>query len=248
VNRYVALSRDLQTYLVRKVGIAADRIEQIYNGVDAARFHPASGEPVPVEGWPLDTPDAWVVGSVGRMQGVKDPLLLARAFARALALKPDLRAHWRLVMVGDGPLREQVGALLQEAGVAALAWLPGDRNDVPNIMRCMNCFVLPSKAEGISNTILEAMACGLPVVATDVGGNAELVQAGRTGLLVAAGDVDSMAEALLQMHASPQRTQAMGVEARREVERRFSMGAMVGAYQALYDQERARAGQATKRA
>ena len=170
------------------------------------------------------------------MQGVKDQTLLARAFVRALALRPALSGHWRLLMVGDGPLRAAVQAVLVDAGCAALAWLPGERSDVPDLMQRMHCFVLPSRAEGISNTILEAMACGLPVVATAVGGNGELVQAGRTGVLVAAGDVDGLAQALLQLHDDPQRQQAMGAEGRREVERRFSMPAMVGAYQALYDQ------------
>ncbi len=237
VHRYVALSRDLQAYLVQKVGIAPGRITQIYNGVDTRRFQPLVEGGGAIEGWPfINTPQPWVVGTVGRLQGVKDQTLLARAFARALALRPALRGHWRLVMVGDGPLRQAVQDVLSEAGCAALAWLPGERNDVPTVMQRMHCFVLPSKAEGISNTILEAMACGLPVVATAVGGNGELVQAGRTGLLVAAGDVDGLAQALLQLHDDPHRQLAMGAEARREVERRFSLPAMVSAYQALYDQ------------
>ena len=247
VHRYVALSRDLQSYLVKKVGIASNRIDQIYNGVDGQRFHPLEGEPRPLHGWPRSAGRPWVVGTVGRMQGVKDQTLLARAFARALALRPELQGHWRLLMVGDGPLRPQVQAVLRQAGLEDLAWLPGDRSDVPDCMRRMNCFVLPSRAEGVSNTILEAMASGLPVVATQVGGNGELVQAGQTGLLVPAGDVDAMAQALLQLHDSPELVRAMGLRARREVEGRFSMSAMVGAYQALYDKERARLGHQTRK-
>jgi glycosyltransferase involved in cell wall biosynthesis len=84
----------------------------------------------------------------------------------------------RLVMIGDGPLRAQAQAELDQAGVAHLAWLPGERRDVADVMRGLHAFVLPSIAEGISNTILEAMASALPVIATDVGGNADLVQAG----------------------------------------------------------------------
>ena len=237
VHRYVALSRDLQAYLVHKVGIAPERIAQIYNGVDAQRFTPRVGNGADVTGWPFDnTPQAWVVGTVGRMQGVKDQTLLARAFVRALALRPAHSSRWRLLMVGDGPLRAAVRAVLVDAGCAALAWLPGERSDVSAIMQRLQCFVLPSRAEGISNTILEAMACGLAVLATDVGGNGELVQAGRTGLLFASGDVDGLAQALLQLHDDPQRQRAMGAEGRNEVERRFSLPAMVGAYQALYDQ------------
>lgn len=249
VHRYVALSRDLKTYLVDKVGISADRIDQIYNGVDAQRFRPLANPAAAIDGWPWppSSQEPWVVGTVGRMQGVKNQTLLARAFVRALSLRPELRSCWRLVMVGEGPLREQVLSLLRESDLVDLAWLPGERADVPQIMQRMHCFVLPSLAEGISNTTLEAMACGLPVVATDVGGNGELVQSGRTGLLVPAGDVDGMAQALLQIYDAPDRGRAMGAMGRREVESRFSLPAMVGAYQALYDKELARSGHQTRK-
>lgn len=249
VHRYVALSRDLKTYLVDKVGISADRIDQIYNGVDAQRFRPLANPAAAIDGWPWppSSQEFWVVGTVGRMQGVKNQTLLARAFVRALSLRPELRSCWRLVMVGEGPLREQVLSLLRESDLVDLAWLPGERADVPQIMQRMHCFVLPSLAEGISNTTLEAMACGLPVVATDVGGNGELVQSGRTGLLVPAGDVDGMAQALLQIYDAPDRGRAMGAMGRREVESRFSLPAMVGAYQALYDKELARSGHQTRK-
>jgi sugar transferase (PEP-CTERM/EpsH1 system associated) len=242
VHRYVALSRDLQDYLIRRVGINADRISQIYNGVDAERFRPSGAHNQPVVGCPFAAPAHWLIGTVGRMQGVKDQVLLARAFVLALQQQPALRQSWRLVMVGDGPLREQALQVLAGAGVADLAWLPGERRDVPEIMQSLSCFVLPSLAEGISNTILEAMACGLPVVATAVGGNAELVAAGRTGEVVPAADAKAMADALLRM-SQGSRAQEMGGEGRREVERRFSMQAMVGAYQSLYDHELATAGQ-----
>ena len=139
-------------------------------------------------------------------------------------------------MVGEGPLRAQAQAILDEAGVADLAWLPGERTDVPDVMRGLNGFVLPSLAEGISNTILEAMATGLPVVATRVGGNAELVAHGRTGQVVPPDDVEAMAQALLRMATDPARAAAMGQDARVEVEQRFSLQAMVAAYQHLYDE------------
>jgi len=242
VQRYVALSRDLQDYLVRRVGIDAGRVVQIYNGVDTQRFRPAASGDAAVAGWPFDRGRHWVVGSVGRMQGVKDPLLLAHAFVRALQLDPTLKSRWRLAMVGEGPLRAAAQAVLAQAGLAASSWLPGERIDVPEVMRGLDCFVLPSLAEGISNTILEAMACGLPVLATRVGGNAELLSEGQSGFLVPAAEVEPMAQALLNMHGDSARTLAMGRCGRLEVERKFSLQAMVGAYQALYDRELALAG------
>ncbi len=242
VHRYVALSQDLEQYLVQRCGIAAQRITQIYNGVDADRFHPTTGTAQALPGCPFGGPAHWLIGTVGRMQGVKAQTLLAKAFVRALQMQPALAAAWRLVMVGDGPLKAQVESILQAAGVAHLAWLPGERHDVAEVMRGLNCFVLPSLAEGISNTILEAMASGLPVVATRVGGNAELVGHGRTGVVVPADDVDAMAQALLQRFEDAAGTLAMGQNGRAEVESRFGLNAMVAAYQGLYDRELARVG------
>lgn len=237
VSHYVALSRDLAGYLRDRVGIATSRIDQIYNGVDAEQFAPPPDGPVPISGAPFAAPTHWLVGTVGRMQTVKHQTLLASAFVRALAIAPELRAVARLVMVGEGPLRGQAQALLDASGAGDLAWLPGERSDVADVMRGLNCFVLPSLAEGISNTILEAMATGLPVVATAVGGNAELVDGGRTGELVPSGDVEAMAQALVRLARQPSRAAAMGRAGRAEVEGRFSLQAMVAAYQGLYDRQ-----------
>lgn len=234
VSHFIALSRDLESYLVERVGIPPRKVAQICNGVDAVRFRPAEGTAI-IEGGPFRRPEHWLVGTVGRMQTVKDQTLLARAFIRALALDPLLKTRLRLVMVGEGPLRKDAMRLLERADVANLAWLPGERHDVPDILRGLDCFVLPSLAEGISNTILEAMASSLPVIATRVGGSPELVVEGRTGQLVPASDVEAMARALVSYATRPEQALTAGREGRAEVERRFSMEAMVGAYRSLYD-------------
>jgi sugar transferase (PEP-CTERM/EpsH1 system associated) len=242
VHRYIALSCDLAGYLKGRVGIAPDRIHQIYNGVDAVRFAPSSNGARSIAGAPFAAPTQWLIGTVGRMQTVKNQTLLARAFVRALEIAPQLRSHVRLVMVGEGPLRGQSQAILDAAGAGDMAWLPGERDDVPDVMRGLNCFVLPSLAEGISNTILEAMATGLPVVATGVGGNAELIDHGRTGEIVSSEDVEAMSQALVRMATQPARAAAMGRAARVEVESRFSLQAMVAAYQDLYERQLAAVG------
>ena len=235
VSHDVALSRDLQTYLADVVRVDAARLSQFYNGVDTDKFTAAADPRPAILGCPFNTGEHWLVGTVGRMQPVKDQPTLARAFVMALQMAPALRARMRLVMVGDGPLRTQVMEILNAAGVAELAWLPGERNDVPGILRGLNAFVLPSLSEGISNVILEAMASGLPVLATAVGGNPELVDAGRTGELVPAADPEAMAQALIKLAADPERSARLGRQARADVEARFSLQAMVGAYQNLYD-------------
>jgi glycosyltransferase involved in cell wall biosynthesis len=147
-------------------------------------------------------------------------------------VEPNLGFSHRRLSIIDIATGHQ--SLFNEAGVAHLAWLPGERADVPDVMRGLDLFVLPSRAEGISNTILEAMACACPVLATRVGGNAELVDAGATGELVPPGDVEAMAQALAALAADPARAVRMGQAGRLRVEQHFSLQAMVGAYQDLY--------------
>ncbi len=240
VQRYVALSGDLGDYLQQRVGVPAARIARIYNGVDISRFQPAGATRVPLAGSPFNAPGLFVAGTVGRMQPVKAQTLLAEAFIEALRRAPALAARLRLVMIGDGPLRAQAQAMLDQAGLAHLAWLPGERRDVPDVMRHLDCFVLPSLAEGISNTILEAMASGLPVVATAVGGNGDLVQQGVTGELVPSADPAALAAALAALADAPDRAAAWGRAGRQRVEQVFSLDAMVAAYRALYDDMLAR--------
>jgi sugar transferase (PEP-CTERM/EpsH1 system associated) len=234
VHQYVALSNDLANYLHQKVGVRPRRIAQIYNGVDIERFHPVQGGQEAPEACPFVAPSLFIFGTVGRMQTVKSQTALACAFVRALELDPAMRARMRLVMVGEGPLRAESQAILNHAGVGHLAWLPGERADVPDVMRGLDCFVLSSRAEGISNTILEAMATGLPVLATAVGGNAELVLPSKTGDIVPADDPEALAAALLRMAEDPARAAALGRAGRERVEQRFSLPAMVGEYRGLY--------------
>jgi sugar transferase (PEP-CTERM/EpsH1 system associated) len=235
VTHYIALSRDLERYLCANVGVPPARVAQIYNGVDALRFRPAETGRGAIEGCPFRDPQFWLVGTVGRMDPVKDPLNLVRAFIQALQLAPSKRARMRLLLVGDGALYSEARAMLAAAGIADLAWLPGERNDVPDIFRGLDCFVLPSLGEGISNTILEAMATGLPVIATNVGGNSELVDAGTTGELVPAGDPHALAQPMLAYARDPEAAKAAGRNGRARIEREFSLEAMLGRYRGLYD-------------
>lgn len=235
VSHYLALSADLAGYLQRSVGVPPSRITQACNGVDTERFQPApDGAAQPLADCPFSPAQHWLLGTVGRMQTVKNQTLLARAFVLALQRQPELRPRLRLVLAGEGPLRAQAAQLLADAGMSELAWLPGQRDDVADVMRALHCYVLPSLAEGISNTILEAMASGLPVIATQVGGNAELVEHGRTGLLLPSGDEQALAQAILELATQPERARAMGRAGRGLAQQRFSLQAMVSTYQGLY--------------
>lgn len=238
VDHYVALSRDLEQYLIERIGVRASRVTNIVNGVDLESFRPRSGgRPASC---PFADPGLWLCGTVGRLQPVKNQTLLAHAFVRALADNPALQSRMRLVIVGDGPARAEIESILERAGVAGLAWLPGARDDVADILRMLDVFALPSLAEGISNTILEAMATGLPVVATDVGGNAELVEAGMTGRVIPSGDVAGLADALAQYADAPESARRHGLAARARAERLYGIDTMVAQYDALYERLLAR--------
>lgn len=246
VSYYLALSRDLAQYLTGIIRVQKHKVLQVYNGVDSIRFHPGQPDQAAIA-CPFSRPDNWLIGTVGRMQTVKDQPTLARAFIRALKIEPSLKQRLRLVMIGDGPLRAECQQLLTKANVSELAWLPGERNDIPEIMRGLDCFVLPSLAEGISNTILEAMASGLPVIATDVGGNADLVTTGKTGTIVPSADPEVMAQEIVRFATQPNLAINMGIAGRNKIEQQFSMQAMVAAYQGTYDKLLHRIGASSQR-
>lgn len=241
VQRYVALSRHIADYLRAGVGVRPERISQLYNGVDTERFAPAERR-APIPGCPFGSPDEWLVGWVGRMDPVKDPLNLARAFVRARELSPAAARRMRLVLVGSGSEREALAALLDRPRLREHVWFAGERDDVADVMRGLDCFVLPSRAEGVSNTILEAMASRLPVVATRVGGNGELIESGMTGLLVPAADSDALARAMLTYFIERSAARRHAKAARHVAEKRFSLTGMVTDYSALYERSLAEAG------
>lgn len=236
VQHTIALGRELADYSAQRIGIPPGRLHTIYNGVDTTRFHPTpDGRRAPLAGSPFNDPALWVAGTVGRMQTVKAQPVLARAFVHALQQQPALRERLRLVLVGDGPLRAECEGVLRDSGVAHLAWFAGERGDVPDVMRALDCFVLPSLAEGISNTILEAMASGLPVLATAVGANGELVVPGTTGALVPPGDAGALGQGLVRLAQDAAGAAALGQAGRQRVEQRFSLGSMVAQYERVYE-------------
>jgi sugar transferase (PEP-CTERM/EpsH1 system associated) len=243
VNRYVAVSQDLGNFLTTRAGVATRRISVICNGVDTERFHPVSSShstaahlPDPSLAAPANffQPGVVCVGTAGRLQAVKDQATLIAAVAHLLVADASLRSRLRLVIIGDGPLRGALQSQAQQAGIAELCWFTGASNQVPQCLRLLQVFVLPSLNEGISNTLLEAMASGLPTVVTPVGGNTELVEPGVTGTFFPVGDVAALAAVLAKYLAQPALAQQQGQAARARALDRFSLQAMVRNYRALY--------------
>ncbi len=234
VQVFIPLSKHLQDYLQYKVNIPSKKITRICNGVDAQKFYPGQSKNISECAF-LNESDKLIIGTVGRMHGVKDQMTLAQAFVSLMQMKPEYLDFVRLVMIGDGPLHEQAMQYLDQAQLSHCVWLPGERKDIADLMRAMDIFVLPSIAEGISNTILEAMATGLPIVATRVGGNPELVESGENGILVHPKAPDTMAKGLDTLIADTEQRKRMGLASRRRVEQQFSIDVMVANYLAVYD-------------
>lgn len=232
VDQYIAVSRNLYDWLHHDIGVAPSRLALIYNGVDTSRFSPVGALAVTPPGFATAGSD--VVGTMGRLESVKNPQGLAQAICHLLDMRPDLRRGMRVAFVGDGSLRPKIETVLAGCGARDLTWLPGFRDDTPEIYRLFDIFVLPSLREGISNTALEAMASGRPVVATRVGGNPEIIPDGVAGILVPTGDPKALADALLRYIDNPGLRRDHGLAARAHVVKNFSLNAMVESYDKIY--------------
>jgi sugar transferase (PEP-CTERM/EpsH1 system associated) len=235
IGHFIAVSGELEQWLIEHVGAEPARVSQISNGVDSVQFHPRLGPPAAVGPSGFMQENAYVIGSVGRMDEIRGHLTLVEAFLRLIASPHPAHQRLRLMVIGDGPMRAECQAMLNRAGAAHRAWLPGGRADIPQLLRAMDLFVLPSLAEGSSSAILEAMATGLPVVATNVGGNPELVHPGFTGILVPPMSPDVMAAAIADYCRIPEMGARHGARARSQVIARHSLPAMARSYLAIYD-------------
>lgn len=235
VGHYVAVSAEQERWLIEQVGAEPSRVSHISNGVDSLEFHPRLGPHAAVgpEGFMRD--DAFVIGSVGRMDDAKNDTTLVEAFLRLISSPHASHSRLRLLIVGDGPMRAECQAMLDRAGAGQRAWLPGERLDTAQLMRAMDLMVLPALAEGSGNVLLEAMATGLPVVATSVGVHKELVQPGLTGILVPPMSPDVMAAAIADYCRIPEMGARHGARARGQVIAHHSLPAMARSYLAVYD-------------
>lgn len=198
VHEQVAVSDALGEYLRTRVGVEQAHVHHIPNGVDTHAFCPRQpGDPLPPN-YPFVPGRDWVMGTVGRQVDIKNPLLLVDAFIALVNRGEPGSERLRLAMVGDGPLAADIRQRLQSAGLIDRAWLPGVRGDIAHILRALDCFVLPSRSEATSCTLQEAMATGLPIVTTNVGGNAALLDHGRCGSLVPSDDAPALAQQILR--------------------------------------------------
>ena len=245
VDRFTAVSEAARQVIARRSGIPLSRIERIPNG--AGVEGPSDGA-VSAAAWRLARRDlarrdlaartgplpGTLVGSLGRLDPIKGYATLLEAAARLGSAGAPAADGPGVVLFGDGPDRADLEALVSRPPLRGRAFILGEDPDAARLLPAIDLFVLPSLAEGMSNALLEAMAEGIPVVATRVGGNAEVIEDGRSGLLVEPGDAAGLSGALAGLLADPDSARRLGLEGRERVRRAFSTQGMLDAYHDLY--------------
>ena len=232
-DQLLSVSEVHRQTLAKKIGVPISRIKVIPNGVDLTRYRSKKASQSWRSRYRIPT-DHLVVGSVGRLVEVKQyhHFLMALAMVKRRPEAPPCSG----VLVGDGPLRDELTVMANDLGIQNDIYFLGHQDEVPELLSLFDIFVLTSRSEGMSNTILEAMATGLPVVATDVGGASELVLDGETGRLIPPGEPERLAEVLTDLVMTSETRCDMGQRARKRAADVFSLSVMVEAYEALYTQ------------
>lgn len=229
VDHFLAVSENIKNWMIDSVGIKSRKISKILNGVDTNKFC-ADNKGVDRNKLGFAN-NAVIIGTVGRLDPIKDQQLLLNAFAKLNHEQENLC----LIFIGDGPERKRLESIKRTFPCRDHIFFLGERHDIHEVLPMFDIFVLPSKNEGISNTILEAMATGLPVIATDVGGNPELVQHAHTGLLIPPIDCDALVDAMnFYIEQAPHMRKIHGQNARDRAVRDFSLDSMVKQYETLY--------------
>lgn len=229
----VAVSKEVYQAEVQRSGIDPKKVTMIPSGVQVQRFidpDPASTEQLR-EAWGIQ-PRTHLIGTVGRFVPPKGHTYLLDAIVRLQSQFPDVKT----LVVGDGALLRPMEEKAQALGLSDAVVFTGIRRDVPEILALLDVFVLPSLWEGLPIALLEAMAAGLPVVATRVGGVPEVVEDGVTGLLVPPRDPDALAEAITRLLRDPDLRCKMGQAGRERVESEFSVEKMVRKTETLYEE------------
>lgn len=234
VRRFVCVSEQIRGWLERDIGLPATKLVQIYNGVDVDKFSDVGRDAARAQLRAHGVERDVVIGAVGRLEAVKNQTELLTAYAERCAKDAPFAQNAAVVLLGDGSQRDALWQQAQDSGVAGGVHFLGARDDVAALLPGFDVFVLPSLNEGISNTLLEAMACGVPVVASRVGGNAELFADGREGSLYESGDADALGALLGRYCDNKLMRLERAVAARRHVVREFSLARMVERYKALY--------------
>lgn len=224
----VAVSHDLQRFFCRTTGVHTNHVQVIYNGIDT-RPSDAKRDPYLLESLGIP-PKAPIIGTLGNLYPVKGHVYLIRAAWTILQQQSDIH----VVILGRGGLKNVLSAEAEALGIQDRIHLVGYRDDARRWLSTMDVFTLPSLSEGLPLSLLEAMAAGIPVVVTDVGGMPEVIDDGQTGLIVPKGDVEALASKVLFLLQNPSVAVKMGAAGRSCARERFCLERMVAEYRGLY--------------
>jgi len=225
----LTVSAALKNKICQIYSTSPQHFKTIINGVDSERFYPSKSQLQIKESLSIPS-DAIIIGTVGRLVKVKNYPSLIRALKSVQLKHPKVI----LLFVGDGPEKETLLAQVRQAELTDNVIFLGRRDDIQTLMNLFDIFVLPSFSEGLSNTLLESMACGTPVIASNVGGNSEIIEDGETGYLYPSDDSDQLADILISLVGDEDKRILLGQQARRHIERKFSLNSMVKNYEDTY--------------
>jgi len=229
VHKYTAVSPVVRDNLHGTANIESSKIHTIINGVDTRKFKPNPENRKKVRGALGIKEDTFVIVAVGRLVEVKNYAMLIEA-----AGKVKNRDNIKILLVGDGPLRSELESKITTSDLRSSVEILGQRDDIPQLLAASDLFVSTSTSEGMSNTIMEAMATGLPVIATDVGGTSVLIQHKKNGVLVASNDAAALAEELSNIMKNSDYAKLLGRTSRLECEKNMSLQKMADNYAALF--------------
>jgi len=228
VTHHVCVSAAVAQFMIDQAGLPAEKVTTIPNGVDAACF--AEAKPVDLSQFSIPKNSTTLL-FVGRLDPQKAPLNLMQACEPVLSRQKQVH----LLLVGDGPLKPDIESWIEQHSLVNRIHLTGWRDDVAGIYKAAHCLVLPSLWEGMPNVVLEAMAAGLPVVATNVEGCNELIQDHQTGLLVPPDDISALSEAISAMLQNPNRASEYAQSSQVIVFKYFTQNIMAQKYIELYE-------------
>jgi len=228
-NQVITVSNTLRQAIIEFLNIDKSRIITIYNGIDVNKFDIIIDKSLKRKEIGLMNDDI-VVGTIGRLAPVKNQKILIQAIGYLLNSVPQIK----LIIVGKGPLEEELKTFTQNLNLSNKVLFLGQRDDIPELLKIMDVFSLPSLYEGISITLLEAMASGVPIVATNVGGNSEVVINEETGILIQPNDYIRLAEAINGIIKDKNKATRYTQAAKLQVKNKFSLKKMVMEYEKLY--------------